>query len=103
MLDPDIIARLLIQQRVANQLDRLTERERDVLRLMAEGRSNARIASQLYLAPKTVETHVAGLFTKLGLQPAADDNRRVLAVLTWLRATGTLSHTDSLQRESFCP
>jgi DNA-binding NarL/FixJ family response regulator len=88
VVDPEIIARLLAQHRVRNQLDSLTERERDVLRLMAEGRSNARIGKELYVSTKTVETHVASVFTKLGLYQASDDNRRVLAVLTWLRATG---------------
>jgi DNA-binding NarL/FixJ family response regulator len=90
VVDPEIVARLLNRRRVANVLDSLTEREREVLRLMAEGRSNARIANELYLSPKTVESHVAAVFTKLGLHPAVDDNRRVLAVLAWLRATGAI-------------
>lgn len=93
VIDPEIISRLIAHRRLTTALDRLTERERDVLRLMAEGRSNMRIANQLYLSPKTVETHVAALFTKLNLHPAADDNRRVLAVLTWLRATETIPQT----------
>jgi DNA-binding NarL/FixJ family response regulator len=84
-IDPDIVARLLSPQRTASRLDRLTDRERDVLRLMAEGRSNLGIAQQLYLGQKTVEAHAAAIFTKLGLPVTADDNRRVLAVLTWLR------------------
>ena len=63
----------------------LTEREREILGLMAEGRSNRAIASTLVIADKTVETHVASIFSKLGLEEAADDHRRVLAVLTWLR------------------
>jgi DNA-binding NarL/FixJ family response regulator len=88
VVDPEIVSRLLAQQRIHTELDRLTERERDVLRLMAEGRSNARIADLLYVSLKTVETHVAAVFTKLGLHAASDNNRRVLAVLTWLRATG---------------
>jgi DNA-binding NarL/FixJ family response regulator len=91
VVDPEIIARLLAQQRLRSQLDSLTERERDVLRLMAEGRSNARIGRELYVSTKTVETHVASVFTKLDLHQASDDNRRVLAVLTWLRATGNAS------------
>jgi len=85
VIDADIIARLLSQRRTANRLDRLTERERDVLRLMAEGRSNSGIAQQLHLSAKTVETHAAAVFAKLDLPLAHDDNRRVLAVLTWLR------------------
>jgi len=88
VIDPEIIARLLARQRTASTLRQLTGRERDVLRLMAEGRSNAGIGQKLCLSPKTVESHVASLFTKLRLPAAADDNRRVLAVLTWLRATG---------------
>jgi Bacterial regulatory proteins, luxR family len=63
--------------------ERLTERERAVLALMAEGRSNAGIATRLYLSPKSVERHVAALFDKLGLPPDSDDNRRVLAVITY--------------------
>jgi DNA-binding NarL/FixJ family response regulator len=61
------------------------ERELAVLALMAEGRSNQAIAAQLFMSPKTVETHVGNMFAKLGLLPAAEDHRRVLAVLTYLR------------------
>jgi DNA-binding CsgD family transcriptional regulator len=68
------------------EVDPLTAREREVLRLVAEGRSNARIGRELHLSPKTVETHVAAVFAKLGLAPHPDDNRRVLAALAWLRA-----------------
>jgi DNA-binding NarL/FixJ family response regulator len=85
VVDPEIIARLLARQRIRSQLDSLTERERDVLRLMAEGRSNSRIGRELFVSAKTVEAHVASVFTKLGLHPTSDDNRRILAVLTWLR------------------
>ena len=60
--------------------------ERDVLALMAEGRSNAAIAQRLFVTPKTVEAHTASIFSKLGLLPAGDDHRRVLAVLEYLRA-----------------
>jgi len=67
-------------------LDALTDRERDVLKLMAEGRSNRAIGERLHLSPKTVEAHVASIFTKLGLQEAPDDHRRVLAVITYLRS-----------------
>jgi DNA-binding NarL/FixJ family response regulator/class 3 adenylate cyclase len=67
-------------------LDALTDRERDVVKLMAEGRSNRAIGERLHLSPKTVEAHVASIFTKLGLQEAPDDHRRVLAVITYLRS-----------------
>ncbi len=66
--------------------DPLTTREREVLRLIAEGRSNQRISRELHLSPKTVETHVAAVFAKLGLAPHPDDSRRVLAALAWRRA-----------------
>jgi DNA-binding NarL/FixJ family response regulator len=66
--------------------DRLTPRERQVLQLIAEGRSNQRTGRELYLSPKTVETHVAAVVTTLGLASHPDDNRRVLAALAWLRS-----------------
>jgi DNA-binding NarL/FixJ family response regulator len=87
VIDTEIVGRLLGQERRSTGLNLLSERERDVLALMAEGRSNVAIGQQLYLSPKTVESHVASVFLKLGLYPAPDDNRRVLAVLTWLRAS----------------
>jgi two-component system response regulator DegU len=67
-------------------LDALSDREREVLKLMAEGRSNQAIGKTLYLSPKTVESHVANIFQKLGLEEAPDDHRRVLAVVTYLRS-----------------
>jgi DNA-binding NarL/FixJ family response regulator len=87
VIDADLVATLVAQQHRAKQLDPLTTRERDILRLLAEGRSNAGIGKILHLSPKTVEPHVASVFLKLGLSSDADDNRRVLAVLAWLRAT----------------
>lgn len=86
VVDPDIVTDLFAQQTMITSFDRLSPRERDVLRLMAEGRSNIGIAQETQLSPKTVEKHVAAVFTKLNLSTAADDNRRVIAVLTWLRA-----------------
>jgi DNA-binding NarL/FixJ family response regulator len=83
VLDPEVVTALIPADR---PLAALTERERQVLGLMAEGRSNAAIAERLFLGRKTVETHVNAIFTKLGLEPTTDDNRRVLAVLAWLRA-----------------
>ncbi|MBB5782093.1 response regulator transcription factor [Nonomuraea jabiensis] len=85
VLDPDVIAALLPAAQDRDPLHQLTDRERQVLAMMAEGRSNAAIAERLYLGRKTVETHVNAIFTKLGLEPTADDNRRVRAVLTWLQ------------------
>jgi DNA-binding NarL/FixJ family response regulator len=88
VIDPDIATNLVAQQQRASQLDPLTDRERKVLRLLAEGRSNTGISQILHLSAKTVETHVASVFTKLGLSADQHDNRRVLAVLVWLRASG---------------
>ncbi|HEY0542453.1 MAG TPA: response regulator transcription factor [Actinoallomurus sp.] len=85
VLDPEVVA-ALVSRRV-RPLDRLTPRERDVLTLMAEGRSNAAIADRLVVTEKAVGKHTNNIFTKLDLQPAPDDNRRVLAVLAWLNAS----------------
>ncbi|MEV6639177.1 response regulator transcription factor [Amycolatopsis sp. NPDC051371] len=85
VIDPAVVAQLVRRQRTRSPLDDLTERERDVLEVMAEGRSNQAIGQRLYLSPKTVEAYVRSVFTKLGLHQGADDNRRVLAVLTYLR------------------
>lgn len=87
VIDSEIVSSLFARRRRASDLDRLTSREREVLQLMAEGRSNLGIGQQLNLSPKTVEGHVASLFFKLDLSAAPDENRRVLAVLKWLRAT----------------
>jgi DNA-binding NarL/FixJ family response regulator len=84
-IDPSLVAQLLGRRRERSPLDELTDRERDVLGLMAEGRSNQAIADRLVVTPRTVETHVANIFGKLALEPEPDDHRRVLAVLTWLR------------------
>ena len=86
VLDPELVRALVVRPRTADPLQRLSDRERGVLTLMAEGRSNAGIAARLYLSPKTVERHVAAVFDKLGLPPDSDDNRRVLAVIAFLRA-----------------
>lgn len=84
-IDPDVVAQLLRGQGEDSALAGLTGRERDILALIAEGRSNHAICERLYLSPKTVETHVGSIFAKLGLLPAADDHRRVLAVLMYVR------------------
>lgn len=86
VLDPTIVARLLRRPRRPGPLDELTEREREVLALIAEGRSNRGIAEILVLSPKTVEAHVGRILAKLSLDEAPDDHRRVLAVLAFLRA-----------------
>ena len=86
VIDPAVVAAWLGRPRTRGPLDELTPREREVLALMAEGRSNGAISAVLGMGPKTVETHVAAIFSKLGLEPAESDNRRVIAVVTWLRA-----------------
>jgi serine/threonine-protein kinase len=86
VLDPTIVARLLKRPRRPGPLDDLTEREREVLALVAEGRSNQGIAQALLLSPKTVEAHVGRILAKLGLADTPDYHRRVLAVLAFLRA-----------------
>lgn len=85
VLDPIVVSQLFAARR-ARPLDRLTPREREVLGLMAEGRTNPAIARALVVTPKAVEKHVSSIFDKLGLPPSTDDHRRVLAVLEWLRA-----------------
>ena len=83
-LDPEVVTRLFRASRRSEPIDALTPREREVLALMAEGRSNAAIAGGLSVSPRAVEKHVAGIFTKLDLPPSGDDHRRVLAVLAYL-------------------
>lgn len=85
VVDPDVVATLLGRQRPHGPLDELTPRELEVMALIAEGRSNAAIAERLGLTEKTVEGNVRVILSKLGLEPAAQDHRRVLAVLTYLR------------------
>jgi DNA-binding NarL/FixJ family response regulator len=89
-LDPQVVSRLLSAQAQEHEdaLAELTPREREVLELMAEGRTNAGIARRLWLTEKTVETHVRSILMKLGLQVSQDDHRRVMAVLAYLRAQG---------------
>jgi DNA-binding NarL/FixJ family response regulator len=85
-LDPEVVSRLLGRSRRDDPLAELTPREREVLELMAEGRSNAAIAEKLVVTERAVEKHVTSIFGKLNLTPAAEDHRRVLAVLTFLRS-----------------
>jgi DNA-binding NarL/FixJ family response regulator len=86
VVDPTIVSRLVNRARPASRLDGLTEREREVLALIAEGRSNKGICERLFLSPKTVEAHVKHIFMKLGIEGSGDDHRRVLAVLAFLRS-----------------
>jgi DNA-binding NarL/FixJ family response regulator len=85
VLDPEVVAAMLQQPEKTGPLSRLTDREREVLTLMAEGRSNAAIAARLFVSEKAVGKHTNSIFTKLDLPVAPDDNRRVLAVLAWLQ------------------
>ena len=86
VLDSELVTRLVARRRHDDPLDRLTARERDVLALMAQGLTNAALCSELHLSPKTVEGHVRSIFTKLDLDADERSNRRVLAVLRFLRA-----------------
>jgi DNA-binding NarL/FixJ family response regulator len=83
-LDPEVVSQMLGRRRIEDPLAELTPREREVLRLMAEGRSNQAIAESLVISERAVEKHVTSIFGKLDLQPAAEDHRRVLAVLAFL-------------------
>jgi len=85
-LDPDVVRQLLARPRADAGLARLTERERDILARLAEGRSNQAIADQLELSLRSIEKHVTSIFTKLDLEPATTDHRRVLAVLRYVNA-----------------
>jgi DNA-binding NarL/FixJ family response regulator len=85
-LDPEVVGRMLGRRRRDDGLVALTKRDREVLALMAEGRSNQAIAEQLVVTERAVEKHVTNIFDKLGLPPAREDHRRVLAVLTFLRS-----------------
>jgi DNA-binding NarL/FixJ family response regulator len=85
VIDRTIVDELLARRHRVEPIANLTPREQEILALMAEGRSNRGICRTLWLSPKTVETHIRGAFAKLGIREAAEDNRRVLAVLTYLR------------------
>jgi len=85
-LDPEVVAQLLARTRRRDPLDRLSPREREVLGLMAEGRSNGAIARELVVSDGAVEKHVSNILTKLDLPPTEHDHRRVLAVLRWLES-----------------
>jgi len=85
-IDPEVVSELAVRRRQRDLVGELTDREREVLRLMAEGRSNSAIGALMHLSQKTVEGYVRSIFTKLQLEPAQEDHRRVLAVVTYLRA-----------------
>jgi DNA-binding NarL/FixJ family response regulator len=84
VLDPEVVQKLMVRNSRTEPVARLTPREREVLALMAEGRSNAAIAQRMFITEKAVSKHAAGIFGKLELAPSDDDNRRVLAVLAYL-------------------
>jgi DNA-binding NarL/FixJ family response regulator len=86
VMDPEVVAQLLARRAGAEPLHALTAREREVLGLMAEGRSNAAIAGRLFVTEKAVSKHINNILSKLGLPPSDDDNRRVMAVLAYLNA-----------------
>ncbi|WP_166851158.1 response regulator transcription factor [Isoptericola sp. BMS4] len=90
VVDPEVVTQIIARTR-STDLDRLTRREREVLELMAEGRSNSGIAERLVVGLPAVEKHVTSILDKLGLPPAPDDHRRVLAVLRWMEQNGDRS------------
>jgi DNA-binding NarL/FixJ family response regulator len=85
VLDPEVVAQLLVARRRTDPLSALSAREREVLAVMAEGRSNAAIAERLVITGGAVEKHISNIFAKINLPDVGSDNRRVLAVLAWLR------------------
>jgi DNA-binding NarL/FixJ family response regulator len=86
IMDPEVVSRLLAKRARDEPLGRLTTREREVLALMAEGRSNAAVASNMVVSEKAISKHIANIFLKLDLAPSDDDNRRVMAVLAYLNS-----------------
>lgn len=93
VVDPQVLGELIVRQQPLEALAVLSSREREVLLLMAQGRSNPGIGSVMNLSPRTIEGYVASIFTKLGVPDGTADNRRVLAVLTWLQHGGLVGTT----------
>jgi DNA-binding NarL/FixJ family response regulator len=93
VLDPEVVTQLLLRSARRDPLARLTRREREVLELMASGRSNTAVAASLVVTERAVEKHVTSIFSKLGLPPTEDDHRRVLAVLRYLESTDATPNT----------
>ncbi len=89
VVDPTIVSRLFARRREADPVDELSEREREVLGLVAEGLSNVEIGRRLFITERTVEAHVKQIFLKLGIDQSPETNRRVLAVLAFLRSNGS--------------
>ena len=90
VMDPEFISQLLVKRAADEPLSRLTPREREVLALIAEGRSNSAVAASLFVSEKAVSKHIANIFMKLDLPPSEDDNRRVMAVLAYLNSRTAL-------------
>lgn len=86
VVDPAVVDALMRRRRASQPLDDLSPREKEVLALMAAGRSNTSVCQELFLSPKTVDRHIGQIFAKLGLEPSTDQHRRVRAVLTFLNA-----------------
>lgn len=103
VVDPRVVELLVNRKRPDDPLGELSPRELETLGLMAEGCSNEAITQRLVLSPKTVESHIRAIFIKLGLAPTRDDSRRVLAVLTYLRASGDAEGSPPPQRASARP
>ena len=102
VIDPEVIGKLLRRRAADEPIAALSPREREVLDLMAQGRSNSAIAQRLYVSEKAVSKHSTSIFIKLGLEPSDDDNRRVLAVLAYLNSEVAMSRARALVMSGSC-